>query len=65
METESASICDLYVPEDNIDAQYRVIPVTGVKFSAAINPRPPLIVKNRFLWTLLKWWTRNERRDWW
>jgi hypothetical protein len=52
--TASSTICHLYVPEDDLDAQCRMIPATGVKMLVTENPLPVVLIKNRIVWGILK-----------
>lgn len=52
--TSTTTICRLVVPIDNADAQCRLIPATGVKFAAAVDPLPAIVIKYRLLWWILK-----------
>lgn len=62
--TDRWAICRLYVPEDELDAERRMIPKTGVKVAATIDPKPAMVVDNRIQWWLLKWLVRNRRPCW-
>jgi hypothetical protein len=62
--TERWAICRVYIPNDDLDAQYRMIPKTGVKFSATVDPRPATEIESRIQWRLLKWWMRKARSCW-
>jgi hypothetical protein len=53
------TICRVFVPHDDQDAQYRMIPKTGVKMSVAVNPKPAVLVKSSVLFGLLKWWRKK------
>lgn len=62
--TERWAICRVYVPKDDVDAQYRLIPKTGVKMSAVIDPKPATEIGIRFQWLVLKWLKRKGRPCW-
>lgn len=62
--TDRWAICRLYVPEDELDAERRMIPKTGVKVAATIDPKPAMVVDKRIQWWLLKWLVRNRRPCW-
>jgi len=51
---DSITISRVFVPEDDLDAQYRQIPLTGFKMSVAVDPRPFVLVKTVALWWLLE-----------
>ena len=53
------TICRVYVPEDNIDAQCRMIPQQGVKMKVAVDSKPTVLVWSRPIFQLLKWWRRK------
>ena len=53
------TICRVYVPEDDIDAQYRMIPQQGVKMSIPTDPKPTVLLKNRPLFQLIYWWRKK------
>jgi hypothetical protein len=57
--TSTLTICWLYVPKNDIEAQCLMIPETGVKMSVAIDPPPVTLIKSNFLWRILK--TLNRR----
>ena len=38
--TERWAICSVYVPKDEVDAEYRMIPKAGVKLTATVDPSP-------------------------
>lgn len=48
------TVCHLIVPRDEEDAQRRLIPATGVKMSAAIDPPSVFLVRSRVWWALMK-----------
>jgi hypothetical protein len=52
--TQNITICRVYVPKDDIDAQYRLIPEKGVKLTVMDDPLPVVLVRSRVLWRLLK-----------
>lgn len=62
--TERWAICRVYVPKDDIDAEYRMIPKTGVKITATVDPKPATEVDSRIQWRLLKWLARKSRPCW-
>jgi len=57
--TDNWTICRVYVPEDDFDAQYRMIPEQGVKMKVSVDPRPTVLVGSRALFQLLRWWTKK------
>lgn len=58
------SLCRVYVPEDDLDAERRMIPKTGVKISATADPKPAIEVCGRIQWRLLKWLVRKSPPCW-
>jgi hypothetical protein len=62
--TDRWTICRIYVPVDDEDAQYRMIPRTGVKVSVAVNPPPVVLVESRTWWRILEWTTKKNRGVW-
>ncbi|HSR07029.1 MAG TPA: hypothetical protein VLM42_07760 [Bryobacteraceae bacterium] len=52
--TQNMSVCRVYGPTDEADAQYRMISTTDVKMSVAVDPLPTVLVGNRLLWWMLK-----------
>jgi len=54
--TEQATVCRIYVPSDALDAEYRMIPKTGIKFSALVDPKPATPVDRRIRWWIVKGW---------
>jgi len=56
---ERWAICRVFVPKDDVDAQCRMIPRTGVKLSAAGDPKPAIEINNRVQWRILKWLVRK------
>src|ERR1700733_2042666 len=58
------TICRLYVPTDDQDAQYRLIPQTGVKQSVVNEPLPAILVVNTALWRFLKWILKTKNSVW-
>jgi hypothetical protein len=65
--TDRLTICRVYVAEDETDAQYRMMPQSGVKLSLSQNDSPTVLVKNGFLFAALRWTRRRKRAqpDWW
>lgn len=53
--TKSKTICMLYVPSDPSDAESRMIPQVGVKFSLVSAPPPVILVEKTWLWNILRW----------
>jgi hypothetical protein len=45
--TDRWTVCRVYVPLDDEDAQYRMIPRTGVKQSVIVDSLPAILVVNR------------------
>jgi hypothetical protein len=64
--TDLLTICRVYVAEDQTDAEYRVMPKTGVKMSVAPRQVSTVLVKSKILFLALKWWRRKteEHSDW-
>lgn len=62
--TERWTICRVYVPQDEIDAECRMIPTTGVKLAATVGPKPAREICSRIQWRLLKWLVRKSRPCW-
>lgn len=62
--TERWTICRVYVPEDQLDAECRMIPKIGVKTAAAVDPKPAVEIGNMIQWRILKWWVRNSPPCW-
>ena len=54
------TICRVYVPENVTEAQYRMIPKTGVMMSVAVDPLAAVLVRSRLLFGLLKWWRKKK-----
>jgi hypothetical protein len=52
--TQTATICRVYVPNDDLDAQYRMIPKTGVKTTVVVEPLPVVLIRHQILWGILK-----------
>src|SRR5205809_337004 len=57
--TERWTVCRLYVPYDDEDAQHRMIPQTGVKLTVTVEPLPTVLVESKIRWSILKWITRK------
>jgi hypothetical protein len=53
--TDRWTICRVYVPENDIDAQYRMIPDHGVKMNVATDPKPTMFIRSRLLFRFLRW----------
>jgi hypothetical protein len=53
--TDRWTICRVYVPADDRDAQQRLIPQAGVKQNIALEPLPAILVESKALWLFLKW----------
>jgi hypothetical protein len=53
------TICRVYVPDDDIDAQYRMILEPGVKMKVSVDFPPTRLVASRALFQLLKLWTKK------
>jgi hypothetical protein len=62
--TKRWTICRVYVPVDDRDAELRMIPKTGAKYSAADRPLPTVLVENGLRWSLLNLW-KDDRPDPW
>jgi hypothetical protein len=62
--TDRWTICRVYVPVDDVDAQYRMIPQTGVKVTVAVDPPPSVLVETKIWWSILKWITRKALLVW-
>lgn len=62
--TERWSICRLIIPEDELDAERRVIPQSGIAYSATVDPKPATAVEGRLQWRILKWLARNAQPVW-
>jgi hypothetical protein len=60
--TDRWTICRVYVPVDDTDTQYRMIPQTGVKVTVAVEPLPAVLVDSKLVWWILKWITRKPNR---
>ena len=60
------TICRVYAPEDQTDAEYRMIPQVGVKLLLALNEFPTVLVPSRVIFDALKWWRKRTfgRPDW-
>ncbi|HEY3742801.1 MAG TPA: hypothetical protein VGL53_23305 [Bryobacteraceae bacterium] len=58
------TICRVFVPDDAQDAEQRMVPKTGVKYSAATNPLPVVLIQNKFLWRIVRWLSRNSPSVW-
>jgi hypothetical protein len=65
--TNRITICRVYVAEDETDAQYRMMPQSGIKMSLSQNDFPAVIVSNEFMFAVLRWWRRRKwaQPDWW
>jgi hypothetical protein len=62
--TDRWTICRVYVPVNDLDAQYRMIPQTGLKLNVAVEPLPAMLLRNRMLWQLLKWMLKTKEPAW-
>lgn len=62
--TDRWTICRLYVPVNDLDAQYRMIPQTGLKLNVAVDPLPAILLTSGTLWRLLKWILKTKDRAW-
>ena len=62
--TVTSAICNVSSPTDDLDAQCRMFPTSGVKLSVAQNPLPAVLVKNRFLWWFLSQVGRQVPSEW-
>jgi hypothetical protein len=62
--TPTASICRVYMATDDLDAQYRMIPETGVKMTVAVDPLPVVLVRSRILWWILKRFCMLSATEW-
>ncbi|MBN8733741.1 MAG: hypothetical protein J0L64_24615 [Acidobacteria bacterium] len=49
------TICSIFVPENNDQAERLMVPRQGVKLSVAINPPPTVLVEHKWLWWPIKW----------
>jgi len=58
------TICRVYVPEDDTDAQYRMIPEHGIKMKVSVHPMPAVLVGSRVMFELLKWWAKKTSSPW-
>jgi hypothetical protein len=65
--TDRFTICRVYVAEDDIDAQYRMMPQSGLKLSLSQNDFPTVLVRSRLIFAALRWWRRRKwlQPDWW
>jgi len=52
--TPAATVCCIDKAKDETDAEYKMIPASGVKMSVAVNPPPVVLVRNGVLWWMLK-----------
>ncbi len=52
-ETSTQTICRIYAPTDEADAQRRYIPKLGLKHVILSNPLPVVLVRNPVLWRLI------------
>jgi hypothetical protein len=50
--TDRWTVCRVYVPSDPRDAESRMIPRSGVKFSVASAPLPVVLVEKAWLWSI-------------
>ncbi|HWC95590.1 MAG TPA: hypothetical protein VG456_02540 [Candidatus Sulfopaludibacter sp.] len=62
--TERWAICRVYVPPDELEAERRMIPKTGVKIAATVDPKPAVEVHSRLRWRILKWLVRKSSPCW-
>jgi len=62
--TDRWTICHLYVPLDDEDAQHRLVPKVGVKQKAAVEPLSTVLVRNRMWWLFLKWTLTTKQPAW-
>ena len=64
--TDRFTICRVYAPEDQTDAEYRMIPQVGVKLLLALNEFPTVLVPSKVIFNALKWWRKRTfgRPDW-
>ena len=51
--TDRFTVCRVSVPDDGLDAKYRMIPESGVKMSVAVDPPAVVLVRNPLVWWLL------------
>jgi hypothetical protein len=58
------TICRVYVPKDDVDAEYRMIPKAGAKLSAANDPKPATEIDSPIQWRIPKWLVRKGRPCW-
>jgi hypothetical protein len=61
--TEQLTICRVFVPADDLDAQYRMIPAKGIKLTVAVNQFPTVLVESGLLFLTLRWW-RQMTHPW-
>jgi hypothetical protein len=62
--TDRWTICRVYVPIDDTDAQYRMIPKKGLKQNAVVEPLRAVLVESKARWRMLKWLSRNAPPAW-
>lgn len=62
--TDRWTICHVYVPVNDLDAQYRMIPQTGLKLNVAVDPLPAILLESRTLWRILKWVLKTKNPAW-
>jgi hypothetical protein len=56
--------CWVEIPEDELDGEYKMIPVWGLKYSCVENMQEAAIVKNPIKWWLLRA-ISDSRKDGW
>jgi hypothetical protein len=61
--TNRWTVCRVDVPRDSSDAEQKMIPQTGVKFSLVIAPIPVVLVERAWLWSILRWKCRIGRKS--
>ena len=61
--TAEWTICRVYLPKDREEAEYRMLPSTGMKMNVAKDPPPVVLVKSRVAWWMLKLWAKTSRNN--
>jgi hypothetical protein len=62
--TDRWTICRIYVPVDDVDAQRRMIPQTGVKKVVAVEPLATVLMESKIWWSILKRIMRKASPAW-
>lgn len=61
--TDSLTLATVFVPCDDIEAQYALVP-RGLKCVAQVERLPVRVVRNRLRWWLMQFQTRHQDKTW-